>query len=159
VISHGANANLEGNARFRGEFEWTGTRDITPWLCVPEAISYLESLLPGGWSEIMNRNHELVVEGRKLIAAALDVAVPCPEQMLGSLATLHLPDMPDFAAPAATSALSLNPLQEALFRQYKIEVPVLSCPASGKPMLRISAQLYNELSDYERLAKVLQSLL
>lgn len=159
VISHGANANLEGNARFRAEFEWTGTRDITPWLCVPKAISYLASLLPGGWSEVMNRNHELVVEGRKLIAAALDVAVPCPEQMLGSLATLHLPDMPDFDAPAATSALSLNPLQEALFRQYKIEVPVLSCPASGKPMLRISAQLYNELSDYERLAGALQSLL
>jgi isopenicillin-N epimerase len=159
VISHGANADLEGNARFRGEFEWTGTRDITPWLCVPKAISYLGSLLPGGWPDVMTRNHNLVVEGRTLIVAALGIEPPCPEFMLGSLATLHLPETKGFDAPTATSALALNPLQEALFSRHQIEVPVISCPQSGRPMLRISAQLYNDLGDYERLARALQSLL
>ena len=159
VISHGANSGLVGNARFRAEFEWTGTRDITPWLCVPKAISYLESLVPGGWSEVMRRNHELVVEGRQLIAAALSIEPPCPDDMLGSLATLHLPGSGDFEAEVATSALSLSPIQEALFDRYKIDVPVLSCPESGRPMLRISAQLYNELDDYERLARALREML
>jgi isopenicillin-N epimerase len=159
VISHGANAGLVGNARFRAEFEWTGTRDITPWLCVPKAISYLDSLLPGGFGEVMTRNHDLVVEGRALIAAALGVELPCPDDMLGSLAALHLPESSGFEAEIATSALSLNPLQEALFDRYKIEVPVLSCPESGRAMLRISAQLYNELDDYERLARALRELL
>lgn len=159
VISHGANAGLEGNARFRAEFEWMGTRDITPWLCVPTAISYVGSLLPGGWPEVMSRNHDLAVEGRRLIAGRLGVEPPCPEEMLGSLATLHLPESKMFEAVYATSALDLVPLQEALFYQHKIEVPVLTCPESGKPTLRISAQLYNELDDYERLTQALEALL
>lgn len=159
VISHGANAGLVGNARFRAEFEWTGTRDITPWLCVPSAISCMGSLLPGGWPEVMDRNHALAVEGRALLAASLGVELPCPDDMLGSLATLHLPESARFEAAASASALDLNPLQEALFHQHKIEMPVLSCPESGRPMLRVSAQLYNELDDYERLARALRSLL
>ncbi|MFT5441536.1 MAG: isopenicillin-N epimerase [Myxococcota bacterium] len=159
VISHGANAGLEGNARFRAEFEWMGTRDITPWLCVPTALRYMEGLLPGGWPEVMARNHDLVVEGRRRIAQALGIEPPCPETMLGSLATLHVPATHKFGPATATSALGLDVLQEALYDGYRIEVPVLTCPASGRRMFRISAQLYNEIEEYDRLAKALAELL
>ena len=156
VISHGANSGLEGNARFRNEFDWTGTRDITPWLCVPTAIDYVGSLLSGGWDEVRERNHRLVVEARALLTEALDIAPPCPEEMLGSLATLHLPEIKNLKPSKATSMLWLDPIQEALFHEHKIEVPVLVCPASGRRMFRISAQLYNDLDDYARLARALE---
>ena len=48
------------------------------------------------------------------------------------------------------------PIQEALFHDHKIEVPVLVCPDSGGRIFRVSAQLYNTIDDYARLAKALQ---
>ncbi len=159
VISHGANAGLEGNARFRSEFEWMGTRDITPWLCVPAAIEFMQALLPGGWPQIRAHNHELVVAGRELICQRLGIPPSCPEAMLGSLATLSLPDTNNFPATSATSTLAQDPLQERLFGEHRIEVPVSRCPESGHRTLRVSAQLYNELADYEQLASALETLL
>ncbi len=159
VISHGANAGLEGNARFRAEFEWMGTRDITPWLCVPKAIETMASLVPGGWPEVRERNHALAVAGRRAICETLGIAPSCPESMLGSLATIHLPPSEHFAESAAATTLGLDPLQERLFHDHHIEVPVIRCPSSGRRMLRVSAQLYNDLAQYERLGAVLVDLL
>ncbi len=159
VISHGANAGLEGNARFRAEFEWMGTRDITPWLCVPKAIETMASLVPGGWPEVRERNHALAVAGRRAICDRLGIAPSCPEPMLGSLATIHLPPSERFAESAAATTLGLDPLQERLFHDHHIEVPALRCPSSGRRMLRVSAQLYNDLAQYERLGATLADLL
>jgi isopenicillin-N epimerase len=156
VISHGANSGLEGNARFREEFEWMGTRDITPWLTVPVALEFMGTVLPGGWDEVRARNHALVVEARNLLVETLNITPPCPDAMLGSLAALHLPEVKDLKPSVATSALGLDPIQEALFHDHKIEVPVLVCPESGGRIFRVSAQLYNTIDDYARLAKALQ---
>ena len=54
------------------------------------------------------------------------------------------------------SALDLDPLHDALFHDHRIEVPVLTCPAHPGRLLRISAQAYNSLGDYERLAAALR---
>ncbi len=51
----------------------------------------------------------------------------------------------------------VDPLQRALRERYAIEVPVMSGP-SGR-VLRVSAQLYNEPAQYERLAAALRELL
>jgi isopenicillin-N epimerase len=159
VISHGANAGLEGNARFRAEFEWMGTRDITPWLCVPKAIDTMASFVAGGWLEVKARNHALVVAGRRAICERLGLATSCPEEMLGSLATIHLPASDNFGESASATTLGLDPLQEQLFHEHRIEVPVLRCPSSGRRMVRVSAQLYNDLPQYERLGVALAELL
>src|SRR5213594_4308970 len=79
VISHGANAPRTDRSRFRLEFDWMGTDDLTPFLCIPHALRFLGSLLPGGWSELMERNHALAVRGRKLLCDALRVSEPAPE--------------------------------------------------------------------------------
>ena len=42
--------------------------DYTPWLVIPEALSFLGSLLPGGWEELRENNHRKVVEGRRVLA-------------------------------------------------------------------------------------------
>ncbi len=46
-ISHGTNRPRAGRSRFHDEFDWTGTDDPTPFLCVPAALRFLETALPG----------------------------------------------------------------------------------------------------------------
>ena len=159
VISHGANSGLEGPALFRAEFEWTGTRDVTPWLAVEDAIEVMNSMLPGGWPEIRRRNHELALWARAHVAEKLSVPLPCPDEMVGSLATLILPESKRFPAIDPGAHFALHPLGEALFERYKVEIPIQCCPGTNQTMVRISAALYNERSDYERLAEALVELL
>jgi isopenicillin-N epimerase len=47
VISHGFNTPRPGRSRFHTAFDWMGTDDPTPWLCVGEAIHFLGGLLDG----------------------------------------------------------------------------------------------------------------
>lgn len=72
--------------------------------------------------------------------------------MLGSLATVALPDG-DGAPPRPP--LYLEPLQDALFHEARIEVPIIPWPAPPKRLVRISAQLYNTAAEYTRLAEAL----
>jgi isopenicillin-N epimerase len=153
VISHGANAPADCRSRFHLEFDWTGTGDPTPYLCVPEAIRHLSSLVPGGWPAIMAHNHALALAGRAELCRALGIPAPCPETMLGTMATVPLPgDGPvDRTLP--------DPLQVALFEQHGIEVPISPWPAPPKRVLRISAHLHNGAEEYVELATALGELL
>jgi isopenicillin-N epimerase len=155
AISHGANAPRTDRSRFRLEFDWTGTIDPSPYLCIPEAIRHLGSLLPGGWDELRARNRALALEARRILAAALGVEPPAPDDMIGALAALPLPD--GTGAPAQ-SPLYLDPLQDELLARFGIEVPIIPWPAPPRRLIRVSAQLYNTRAEYERLAAALADL-
>jgi isopenicillin-N epimerase len=156
-ISHGANSSRTDRSRFLIEFGWTGTWDPSACLSVPEALRYIGSLLPGGWSEVMMRNRSLAVGARRLLCEALQIKPPCPDEFIGSLASIPIPDAPNAQPPA--SPLYSDPLQDKLRQVYGIEVPVIPWPAPPKRLLRISAQLYNSLPQYQRLAEALKALL
>jgi isopenicillin-N epimerase len=147
TISHGATAVRPGRSRFRLEFDWTGTSDPTGWLTVPKAIEYVGGLLPGGWPAVMARNHALALQARDLLCAAAGTPPPCPDEMVGSLASVRLPDG---TAPVAWRRP--DPLQQRLFDAWGIEVPVMTWPAAPRRLIRVSAQLYNRREQYERLA-------
>jgi isopenicillin-N epimerase len=153
VVSHGAASPRTDRSRFRLEFDWTGTDDPTAYLAVPEAIAVMGAVRPGGWPALMAANRALALEARRLLAEALDTALPCPDEMIGALAALPLPDAPPSPLPARDA------LQEALDRHHGIEVPVIAWPAPPRRLLRISAQIYNRRADYVRLAQALRSLL
>jgi isopenicillin-N epimerase len=152
VISHGANSPRQDRSRFRIEMDWTGTCDPTAWLCVPTAIAFLGALLPGGFDELRARNRELALAARAMLADALGVRPPAPESMIGSLASLPLPDGEPRREPAGALA---DPLQERLFARHRIEVPVMVWPAPPRRLLRISAQIYNTPDQYRALADAL----
>jgi isopenicillin-N epimerase len=154
TISHGANSRRKDRSRFLLEFGWQGTFDPSAVLSVPEAIRFVGSLLPGGWPEVMERNHALVLAARKLLCDTLKVAEPCPAKFIGSLAVIPLPKASQKQLPRLP--FNESPLQDALRIKHKIEVPIISWPAPPECWLRVSAQLYNSLPEYERLAVALR---
>ncbi len=146
TISHGANSLRCDRSRFRLEFDWTGTDDPTAYLCVPEAIRFMGSRLSGGWSELMKHNHEKAIAARNILCEILKVAPPCPDEMIGSLATVPLSDG------------SYIGLQDALLEEFGIEVPIVPYPSAPKRLVRVSAQLYNTLDQYEKLGRAIIEL-
>jgi len=150
TISHGATGEHPGRTRFRLEFDWTGTQDPTAWLSVPKAIDYMGKLVSGGWPALMARNRALALAARELLCAAAGTPPGCPEEMIGSLASVILPASPT----VQTGWRPRDPLQERLFNDWKIEVPIMRWPAQR--VLRISAQIYNTPEQYERLAQALR---
>ena len=158
VISHGANSPRRDRSRFLIEFGWTGTPDPTAYLSVTKAIDFMSGLLPGGWPQVMEANHSLVVAGRSVVEKALGIESAAPPEFLGSLASILIPGHAETSSP-----LYGDPLQERLWNEFQIEAPVIPWPVSpagdmGR-ILRISAQLYNSLPQYERLAAALKKCL
>jgi isopenicillin-N epimerase len=146
TISHGFNADRCDRPRFWLEFDWTGTHDPTAYLSVPAAMDCIQSLIPGGWPAVMTHNRQTLLVARQLICDRLGMPLPCPDEMIGTLGSIPLAD-------AAHSTL-----QEVLLKKFKIEVPVFPWPAPPKQVIRISANLYNTLADYEQLADALHQL-
>jgi len=157
VISHGANSNRRDRSRFLLEFGWMGTGDPSACLSVPEAIRVVGGMLPGGWPAVMQRNRALALAARRILCDALAVEPPCPEEMIGSLAAVPLPDMA--ARDVKRIANGLDRMRGRLLRDFSIEVPVLPWPAPPKRLVRVSAQLYNSVTDYGKLAAALSRLL
>jgi isopenicillin-N epimerase len=153
TISHGANSPRSDRSRFLIEFGWMGTGDPSAWLSVPEALRFMGQLRPGGWPEIMERNRALALAARQVLGQTLRLPPPCPDEMIGSFASLRLPDAAQMESPK--SPLYLDPLQDQLRDAHGIEVPIIPWPAPPRRLLRVSAQLYNSLPQYQRLAEAL----
>jgi isopenicillin-N epimerase len=151
VISHGASMSTARRERFRNEFDWQGTLDPTPWLCIPEAIRCVGALLPGGWPALIARNHALVLEARRILCEGLGIAPPVPDALLGCMASLPL-------EPIARDAETRDPLEVALFERHRIEVPVLAASPRLPRLLRVSAHVYNRREDYVALLDALREL-
>ena len=150
AISHGASSTRTDRSRFLIEFDWTGTFDPSAWLCIPEALRVMTSMVDGGWPEIMRRNRELALRARDLLCDALQIDKPAPDEMLGAMASVPLPD-------GAMYSGETDPLQDRLLFEHKIEVPLMPWPRQPKRLVRISAQLYNEVAEYEKLASALRT--
>ena len=156
VISHGANSRRTDRSRFQVEFAWTGTGDPSAFLSVPAAIKFVGAQMPGGWPEVLRQNHALAVAARKVICETLEIELPCPEELIGSMASIPIPDAP--ARPRAKAPWFIDSLQDRLFFKHGIEVPIIPWPAPPRRLLRVAAQLYNSLPQYGRLAKVLKKM-
>jgi isopenicillin-N epimerase len=151
VISHGWDASgPDPAARYRSLFDWVGTDDFSSWLVVPDLLELLGGLEPGGWTGLMERNHGLALEARVLLATALRVDPPVPQEMIGAMAALVLPD----ASGEDPGGID-SPLTKELIASG-FEAPVMIWPGWPGQVLRISAQHYNTLDEYEALAEVIR---
>jgi len=151
-ISHGFGASRADRSSFHLEFDWTGTLDPTAVLSIPAALGFMQSRLPGGWPEVMACNRTLALAARRMLCTALDATLPSPDDMIGALASVPLPDGPT----SASATPGQDTLQRVLREDHGIEVPIVAWPRAPRRLLRVSAQLYNTADDFARLATVLK---
>lgn len=146
VVSHGFDhAFAPDRSRFHARFDWTGTDDPTPWLCVPDAVATMSALHPDGLAGLAAANAALAREARDHLCQALGIPAPVPDDMLGSMAALPLP---------GESSSMLDPLAGVL-REHGF---VVAAFGGARRVLRVSAHAYNTADEYAELATILPRL-
>lgn len=152
VISHGYNGGWPSEGgHIHQQFDWIGTDDPSAWLCVPDAIDAVASLQPDGWAGVRRTNRRLCLAGRDILIDMLGIEAPAPDDMIGSIASIPLPDAPDHVERV------LDPMMVTLRHKWSIEVPVFVWPQAPQRLVRISAQQYNSIDEYEHLGEALVS--
>jgi isopenicillin-N epimerase len=131
------------------EFDWTGTRDPSPWLAAPAALDFMRDVL--GVDAMRSHNHALALESAALLARRWRRDWVTPESMVGCMVTVPLPERFGAGDPAPAQRL-----RDALFQRHAIEVPVIA--RAGALWVRVSLQVYNEPADVERLADAVDAL-
>ena len=162
AIGHGANSPRTDRSRFRLEHDVMATQDPTPYLGMGAAITFMGSLLPGGWPALMDANRALALEAGDVLRGALGVEPLVATDMTGSIAAVPL-RLPGSPLPRGAGAT----IHERLFHEHRIEVPVYEVPSGpvsddgstgSITFVRISAQRYNSIEQYRRLARILPAL-
>jgi isopenicillin-N epimerase len=144
VISWGYQAERPSESQFVDYHEWQGTRDMSAFLSVPDAIRFQQE---NDWERVRSECHAMVIQARDRIHQITGLVKICPdgEEWLGQMAAIPLPE------------LEVSRLKDRLYREYRVEVPVYRW--EGKPFLRVSVQAYNTEEDLLALEKALTVLL
>jgi isopenicillin-N epimerase len=127
---------------FTHEFDWVGTLDPTNYLASTEGVAMLREW---DFEGVCAYNHRLAWEGGRALAERWGTAAGVPESMVGTMITVPLPDR---AGSVHEDAVRLR---LALLLEEKIEIQMHAW--RGRLWVRLSAQVYNELAEVERLAE------
>ncbi len=128
------------------EFDLPGTRDPSPFLSAPFAIGLMNEY---GLEAIRDYNHGLAWWSGQMLADAWGTTFAPPESMVGSMATVPLP--PSLGSNQRDADRLRGSLERA-----GIEAPVLV--ARSGLAVRVSAQIYCDREDVERLAQTVNEL-
>lgn len=126
------------------EFDLLGTRDPTASLVAPLAIDMLREF---GLADVYAYNHSLAWWAGQHLSQRWGTAFDTPRSMIGAMVNVTL--------PAELAAAKPGDVQSAL-RRASIEVPVFAHPHGLT--LRVSAQIYVDRADIERLADAVAAL-
>lgn len=140
VISWGYAEHTAGHSAYLGRtlferrMQWQGTRDISAWLSVPEAIRFQAR---HQWPQVRARCHDLALQALQVLT-----------QRHG-LSSIARDD--DWAQMVAIPVPSQDPeiLRQRLFDESRIEIPVTT--HGGQVFVRLSVQGYNTPADIEQL--------
>lgn len=125
--------------------EFEGTRDVCPWLAVPDAIDFQAGI---GVEQIHRRIADLVGYTRDRIGAVgVKLATPVATGMHGSMTAFELPVRGSAKAAA---------LRQAIWK-HRIEAPIVERP--DRLLLRVSTHFYNTFAEIDWLADVLPGVL
>ncbi len=134
---------------FAREFDWQGTRDMSPWLTAPAAIDFFARF---GWDKVRAHNHQLAVWSQRFLCDTWQVAPlsPIDGSMLASMAAVKLPAGVQPLFESATA------LQAHLYDQHRIEIPIIDW--HGTWHARVSCHLHTSPALVERLSAVVLGL-
>ncbi len=128
---------------WHAEFDWTGTRDPTPWLCAPDGIAFCDEVL-GGRGALWAYTHALAWRSAERLSARWDLPWTTPRNRVGCMVTSPLPRAVG-GSPADALAL-----KDWLLFERRIEAQPLAI--DGAPWWRFSAQAYVDDDDVDRFA-------
>ena len=131
------------------EFDWTGTRDPSPWLAAPAGLDFMRDVL--GVDAMREYNHRLAWQSAQRLAQRWGRPWTTPESMVGCMVTVPLPER----CGHADAATAQRRRDELLFA-HGIEVPVIA--RSGALWVRLSFQVYNDASDVDRLIQAAEAI-
>lgn len=133
---------------FAKEFDLVGTRDPSPYLAAPAALALFQEW---GLDEIRRYNHDLAWTAAHRLSERWGTEFRTPEALVGAMVMVTLP------ARAGTTREEDLAMRDALLFEDGIEVQMHVY--GGQVRARISAQIYNDMSDIDRLGDaVLQRL-
>lgn len=141
AISHGYKKG------FLTEFNWTGTWDPSAYLAVPAAVDFHDRL---GGAALRARNAALASEAAAAVAKRLATETGGGNGLSGSMSLVRLP---------VTGAISED---HALALRDKMLTAGTDVPLFAQESgiwMRLSAQAYNEMDDYRKLADIVEIVL
>jgi len=131
---------------FTQEFDWVGTRDPTPWLAAPAGLRFMQEL---GLHAVQAWNHQLACEAGRWLCRHWGTDLGVSERDTGTMITVPLP------ARLGSTREDAAALRDALLFEDGIEVQLHAW--GGNLFARVSAQVYNEMADVERLGSAVRS--
>jgi isopenicillin-N epimerase len=142
IVSWGWQSENPGLSRFVDYQEWTGTRDISAFLAVPDAIRFQRE---NNWVEIQKYCHELASQSVCRIAeiSSIPPIYQNSDDWFRQMAVAPLPVQID-----------IESLKIRLYDDFKIEVPLVKW--NDQKFIRFSFQAYNSESDSDALVQALQ---
>ncbi|GAB4494874.1 MAG: aminotransferase class V-fold PLP-dependent enzyme [Anaerolineales bacterium] len=141
----GENSQFSSGSRFIDFFQWTGTRDPSAVLAVPDAIQFMEE---HDWENVRKECHALLTQAVERVCSLVGMPplYPLEELFFSQMAIAPLPPQTDLAV-----------LKTLLYEEYKVEVPLIQW--NDRKFVRISIQGYNSQEDVDALVSGLEALL
>ncbi|KAF8067691.1 pyridoxal phosphate-dependent transferase [Lyophyllum atratum] len=141
-------------SQFAAEFHWNGSSDVVTPLTINAALDFRASL--GGEERIINYCHALAVNGGKLLARILDTEIMEVTQtqfeLTASMVNIRLP----LSGSVKSSPDIARAFDRKLLEERKVYVVIYHHNCHW--WTRVSAQIYNEISDFELLGNTLLSV-
>ncbi|KAH9525057.1 hypothetical protein Btru_000218 [Bulinus truncatus] len=142
VISHGFGSG------FNSEFSWSGLHDYSPMLSLHTVLDFWLEL----GSRIRDYIYKLAREGAQILTQSWSSYLAAPIEMFGSMVLVALPEVLSMKFETINYSAA-EKIQNILYHEFDIEVPVKS--VLGHLYVRISAHIYNDPTDYEKLANAI----
>lgn len=142
VVSWGWRSERPGPSPFVDWHEWQGTRDLSAYLAVAEAIRFQRE---HDWPQVQSACHALALETRERITALTGLPALCPPDAFGQMFAAEMPPC------------DIETLKARLYDEHGVEVPAIRW--GGRVFLRVSFQAYNDRADADALLRGLEALL
>ncbi len=144
VISWGYQSAAPSHSQFLDYHQMQGTRDFSAFLCIPNAIAFMQQ---NNWEAVSQQCKELVQQNAAKFCSLLN-------------ATAIAPVTDDFICQLYSTPIKTKQpidLYKHLFDKYKIEVPVMV--HEDKVFLRYSIQAFNSQQDLDKLYNAVKEIM
>ncbi|GHJ85264.1 hypothetical protein NliqN6_1666 [Naganishia liquefaciens] len=143
---------------FAKQWDWVGTQDMAPMLSVSAALEFRRFL--GGEERISKYCHDLAVTGGRKVAEFLktNVVDTADGELTANMVTVELPLAVSFAENTPEGKKEMARQYDFLLEEmFKAKVFAAVFCHNKKWMARFSAQVWNDVDDFIKVAGVLQA--